>query len=192
MRGQRPPAAPSVIRLEQCVQHVVARRQRPDVPLPLEGAHRREGEEHLGEHVVVRGARGRLGVVFRDGQAFSVPRRTRRGARPGSHRPGHRHPGAVSAPSPRAGIAPGSSRPKAPRDAPRGTRAGRRRCGAGETILFAAEKPRAQHGAQRAVAEEETAPAQLIVERCLRLGRKLVAEQLVIPRDRIRGSAHAN
>src|ERR687885_147891 len=65
-------AGPLHVRGEERVQDVVARGQRAHVPLAQELAHDRQAVEGFGEHVVVRAARRRLGVVLGEAQAAGV------------------------------------------------------------------------------------------------------------------------
>jgi hypothetical protein len=51
------------------MQNVVPRRQRPQIPAPHEFSHDRQTEEHFRQHIVVRAARRRLGIVFREAQS---------------------------------------------------------------------------------------------------------------------------
>ena len=54
-----------------------------------------------------------------------------------------------------------------------------------EAILCRREKPRAQHGAQRPVAEEQPALPELLIELPLCLTGEVVGEQLVILVDAV-------
>jgi hypothetical protein len=49
-----------------------------------------------------------------------------------------------------------------------------------EPVLLRRQESRAQHGAQRPVAEEETARAELIVELLLAVGGELVRQKFVV------------
>ena len=186
MLGPVAAARPLLVGVEERVQHVVPRGQRANVPLAQKLAHDGQPVEHLREDVVVPAAGRRLRVVLGELHSAGVgdeervePRHRTRVAKAGLdvhelmlplHQPELREELLVG----EGGLV---RRAK-----------GAQHHGAAlleKAILRRREKARAQHGAERAVAEEEAALPQLFVELALRLTADVVGEQRVILVDAV-------
>ena len=192
-RGLARPA-PFVERAKERVDRVGACEQRPHLPAALIFAHHGQREEQLAEHVPVRGAGRRLGVVL--GKANGRGIGGEEGIEPRQRAP---LPEAVvfgdqclfrcRESKLRAEVRVGQRRPIQGVERPEQSR-----CRAlHHAVLRDREHPRAQHVAQRPLAEPEPASGELFAEEPPRLRREGVVEQGVVRVDRGRdlGVVHA-
>ena len=156
-------------------------------PSAHELAHDGQSEEHLGEHVVVRAARRRLGVVLGEPQSAGFGDEERVEAR---HRARVAKPGIdvrqLALPVRQAGTAPARRRRRAPRDAPCETRAARRRRAVWRKRYCCGERKRGRSTEQSGRSPKNRPRARsCVVELALRLAGQVVGEQRVVLVDAV-------